>query len=110
MTDRIVKGTMDLMVPQVYDALYPQTKREIRIAIEDQSAEMVAALMQKTQSRILELLDLISLMGRLAEENKEQVVTMFMEVGQREYKFVELSGLWFGFIFGCIQVISSALR
>jgi len=105
LTDRIAKETMDMLVPNVYDSLHAQTKQEIRRAVSDQSADMVSKLMAATQSRILELLDLISLMGRLAEENKAEVVTMFLEVGKREYKFVELSGLFFGFLFGCVQAL-----
>ena len=95
---------MDLIAPDVYENLHDHTKREIRSAVSDQSAEMVSTLMSETQSRILELLNLIALMGRLAEENKEQVVKMFLEIGQREYRFVEQSGLWFGLLFGCMQV------
>lgn len=110
LTDRVVKLTMDMFAPNVYDSLHVQTKREIRRAVSDQSAVMVSKLMSETQSRILELLDLVSLMGRLAEENKEEVVTMFLELGQREYRFVELSGLLFGFLFGCVQVTCTSAR
>ena len=95
---------MDLFAPDVYENLHGQTKREIRSAVSDQSAEMVSMLMSETQSRILDLLNLIALMGRLAEENKELVVRMFLEIGQREYRFIEQSGFWFGLLFGCVQV------
>lgn len=107
MTDQVVQKTMDLFAPNVYFALSSSTKDELRKAVSDQSAEMVTLLMAQVRDKVLSLLDLCGLVGRLAEEKKAKVVQMFLEVGQKEYRFVELSGLWFGLLFGGIQVIIS---
>ena len=41
---------------------------------------------------------------RLAEGNKDKVVQMFKDVGESEFRFIEVSGLYFGFLFGLIQM------
>lgn len=106
----MIQKTLDMFSSNLYEDLPTQTKNEIRFAVSDRSAEMVSTLMTETQSRIRDLLDLVSLVGRLAEENKEHVVVMFLEVGKKEYKFIELSGLFFGFLFGLIQANSILFR
>jgi len=105
MTDQLVQKTLDLFAPNVYFALSSSTKDELRKVVTDQSAEMVTLMMTQIRDKVLSLLDLCGLVGRLAEENKSKVVQMFLEVGQKEYRFVEMSGLWFGLFFGGIQVI-----
>ncbi len=37
-------------------------------------------------------------------EDKTLMSMMFLQVGQAEFKFIERSGIWFGFLFGLIQM------
>ena len=51
------------------------------------------------------MLDLRSMVVNLALSNKDKVVKMFREVGAKEFTFIERSGIYFGFIFGLMQMV-----
>jgi len=40
---------------------------------------------------------------RLARERKDKIVEIFQEVGTQEFRFIEHSGFYFGFLFGLVQ-------
>ena len=51
-----------------------------------------------------EVLDLKAMVVKLCEANKQDVVRMFQEVGESEFRIIENSGAYFGFLFGVVQM------
>ncbi|MCK0536550.1 DUF445 domain-containing protein [Alcanivorax quisquiliarum] len=54
--------------------------------------------------RVEELVDLKHMISGQMREDKALMVKMFREVGDPEFRFVTNSGLYFGFLFGLIQM------
>eukprot|EP00803_Ostreobium_quekettii_P008406 evm.model.scf_171.9 EVM.evm.TU.scf_171.9 scf_171:69862-73698(+) len=98
-TDEIVKT----LFPAVWSALPKYVKDEVIDLVYKESSSFITILMNNLKENITNVLDLTAMSTRLAEENKRIVIDMFLEVGENEYRFVELSGLVFGFIFGLFQ-------
>lgn len=55
-------------------------------------------------TRVEELVDLKHMISSQMREDKALMVKMFREVGDPEFRFVTNSGLYFGFLFGLIQM------
>lgn len=95
--------------PSVWEALPEYVKNEAVDMVYSESAEFVSILMNRMKESIPEILDVTAMVKRLAEENKTHFVQMFMQLGAQEYRFIEMSGLYFGFLFGLLQVRSQCL-
>lgn len=64
----------------------------------------VGALLSEIHGRLDELLDFRAMIiGRL-EGDKALLNRLFLESGAREFLFIVRSGLWFGFLFGLVQL------
>jgi len=79
-------------------------KNEIVKTVIERSPLFLETLIDALKENVYEILDLKSMVVRLAEENKDKVVQMFKDVGANEFRFIEVSGLYFGFLFGLVQM------
>eukprot|EP00803_Ostreobium_quekettii_P007449 evm.model.scf_598EXC.1 EVM.evm.TU.scf_598EXC.1 scf_598EXC:11108-14323(-) len=99
--DEVVKA----FIPSVWTALPQYVKNEVVAVVYKESSTFVTILMENLKEHITDVLDIRVMVERLADENKQIVIDMFLEVGENEYRFVELSGLVFGFLFGILQTV-----
>ena len=60
--------------------------------------------MVDVKSNISELFDLRGMVVQALEADKELLNQIFLRVGKDEFRFIERSGLYFGFLFGLIQM------
>ena len=82
----------------------PVKEQMIQQAIK-QSSGLLEHIILDLKENIYEVLDLRSMVVNLALSNKDKVVKMFREVGAKEFTFIERSGIYFGFIFGLMQMV-----
>jgi uncharacterized membrane protein YheB (UPF0754 family) len=62
-------------------------------------------MMKDVKVNISEMLDLKYLAVSSLTQNKELLNQMFLTCGEEEFKFIKKSGLYFGFLFGLIQML-----
>jgi len=91
--------------PELWLSLPEYVKNEIVEHIIERAPLFLKTLIDALKDRVYEVLDLKSMVVRLAINNKDKVVQMFKDVGADEFKFIEISGLYFGFLFGLIQMV-----
>jgi len=104
-TSKAVQTVARQEFPEIWEAL-PQEVREEIYDIACQDAELfITDLMDELKSDVLEYFDLHALVVRRSVEEKRLVVQMFQHVGATEFKFIEHSGAYFGFVFGILQMI-----
>ena len=78
--------------------IYHKVKRECGFTIRN--------VIRKLQLDIKTLFDVKSLvLKKLSGNNVSLVVELFQEVGAPEFKFIERSGFYFGFLLGLVQMV-----
>ena len=91
--------------PAIWDFLPDAVKTEIVNAAQAQTPEAIKEVMDDMRANIYEIFDVKALvMEKLTGPNVERMVDMFKQVGGPEFRFIELSGLYFGFLLGLVQV------
>ena len=80
----------------VRNRVYARARRQL--------PEILDNIVDDMAENIEQLVDLRAMVVRLMREDRSLVVRIFMEVGDKELKFVVNSGFGFGFLFGLIQL------
>ena len=66
---------------------------------------VIASVMEDIKGNIDEILDLKALVIRILMKDKHLLNRIFQEVGREEFKFFGVSGLYFGFVIGVVQMV-----
>ncbi|OUS27068.1 hypothetical protein A9Q99_17865 [Gammaproteobacteria bacterium 45_16_T64] len=96
---------MEEQAPRVWEALPVKIKDRIYKRASNDAPEVVAAMMSDIQNNINDVFDLKAMVMDAFVKDRSMLVKMFEEIGYKEFKFVQNSGLWFGFLFGCVQMV-----
>ncbi|MCH2023039.1 MAG: DUF445 domain-containing protein [Saprospiraceae bacterium] len=79
------------------EKIYARSAEEIPSVIEE--------IMEEVKVNITEVFDLKAMAVEHLRNNKELLNRIFLEVGDKEFSFIERSGFYFGFLFGILQAI-----
>ena len=108
--DRISKEIMDeimaIQAPEVWDKIPNSLKKIIYMRISKDMPEIVTEIMTDVKNNIENIFDIKEMVIKRLTQDKELLNDMFLKCGKEEFKFIERSGLYFGFIFGLIQMIT----
>lgn len=102
---QITNEVMTAQAPLLWNQLSDKSKKKIVAIIEAELPEVINNLMDDIKTNIEDLLDLKSLAISALMEDKALINHIFLSVGNKEFKFIEQSGFYFGFLFGIIQAI-----
>jgi len=80
-------------------------KERVYEAIRGQFPRLVNDLMDDVGSRIEELIDFKHMITHRLVEDRGLLNRLFLESGDREFRFIVRSGLYFGFLFGLVQLV-----
>lgn len=118
-TERVVKeiepylGPMleeiiDEVAQEHYPRLWPMLPQAIKTRIFKRAGEdtprVTEAILKDVRLHIHELLDLKGMSINILMQNKQLLNEIFLRCGEKELKFIERSGLLFGFLFGLAQM------
>lgn len=100
---RIIDETMSQEVPmwklfsdKRKEAIYERAAKEI--------PDVIADIMQEVKVNITELFNLKKMAIDQLSQNKSLLNEIFLRVGSKEFRFIEVSGFYFGFLFGILQM------
>ncbi len=79
------------------EKIYSRAAEEIPAVIEE--------IMEEVKINITEVFDLKAMAVEHLKNNKELLNRIFLEVGDKEFSFIEKSGFYFGFLFGLVQAV-----
>lgn len=112
-----IVATVDPLVPQMVDDYarqsghadlwdtMPEALREVVYTrVRRKLPSKVRALTSDVADNIDDLLDLRLMVVDQLAADKELLNRIFLEAGEREFKFIVNSGLWFGFVLGLFQM------
>lgn len=86
-----------LLTAKQKDAIFLRAVKEIPKVTED--------VMEEVKVNITEIFNLKKMAVEQLMQNKDLLNRIFLEVGHKEFKFIERSGFYFGFLFGVLQAL-----
>ncbi len=101
---QLINEVMQAQIPLFWRTLPRQNKQEIYQRVYEAIPEAVTGMMQDMNDEIENLLDLRKLVIDVLLDDKALINKIFLNVGKKEFKFIERSGLYFGFLFGLMQM------
>ena len=101
---RIIEDVARKEAPEFWEGLPVYVQAELVKQAMAGAPEFLADVIEDLQNHVYEVLDLKAMVVKLCEANKQDVVRMFQEVGESEFRIIENSGAYFGFLFGVVQM------
>ncbi|MCG8671855.1 MAG: DUF445 family protein [Pseudomonadales bacterium] len=102
---RITDEVMTAQSPKLWEAVPIKIKDRIYKKAKADSPAIVKAMMDDIKYNITDIFDLKGMVMDSFVKDRSMLVRLFQEIGYKEFAFVQNSGLWFGFLFGCIQMV-----
>jgi len=102
---RIIDDIMAEQGPVIWASTPQIIKDQIYYSAAKDLPQEVESIMQDIRENIDHLFDLKAMVIKDLTENKKIMIDIFQECGKEEFKFIELSGLYFGFLLGLIQMV-----
>ncbi len=106
--DRISKEIMDEIMekqyPDVWQKIPESVKRMTYARISRDMPDVVSEIMEEVKDNIEEVFNIEEMVVQRLTSDKQLMVEMFLNCGKEEFKFIERSGFYFGFLFGIIQM------
>eukprot|EP00592_Proboscia_alata_P012967 CAMPEP_0194385048 /NCGR_PEP_ID=MMETSP0174-20130528/77834_1 /TAXON_ID=216777 /ORGANISM="Proboscia alata, Strain PI-D3" /LENGTH=347 /DNA_ID=CAMNT_0039172799 /DNA_START=262 /DNA_END=1305 /DNA_ORIENTATION=+ len=103
--DSIINETANEYMPYVWKRLPNAVKDEIVVLADQESPKFLTAFMTDMQENVHEVMDLKFMCVTECVQNKQLLINIFKEVGEKEFIFIKHSGFYFGFLFGLLQMI-----
>lgn len=106
--DRISKEIMDEFMadqmPEVWSRLPDSVKKVVYARISRDMPKIVNDIMTDVKENIEDVFDLKRMVVERLLQDKSLLNEIFLKCGREEFKFIERSGIYFGFLFGLVQM------
>ncbi len=100
----IINKAMISEFPMIWGLLPKSQRKTIYADAEKQFPATISKVLEELKANLYDLLDVKLMMIEALTRQPEMLNRIFLRCGEKEFKFIERSGLYFGFIFGVIQM------
>ena len=90
----------------MWAAMSPEIQQQVIDQFAESALRSTGRLLRRVTEEIESLINLEGMSVYAAKNDPEFMNRMFLDVGQKEFTFIERSGLYFGFLFGLVQMVS----
>jgi uncharacterized membrane protein YheB (UPF0754 family) len=104
MMDTIVNEVAMEYMPTIWESLPKEIKTDVVIMTDQETNGFLTDFMRDMQEHVDDVIDVKHMTVQACVNNKKLMVKIFQECGDKEFVFIRRSGLYFGFILGCIQM------
>lgn len=104
-TRRLVSENAERHFKAMWDNLADNVREQVYDAAYAEVSELSVNVLDEAARNIHDLLHLDRVLNEALKADKELMNRIFMRVGSEEFKFIERSGLYFGFAFGLVQFL-----
>lgn len=104
MMDQVINEVAEEYMPTTWNNIPKEVKDDIIVSADDESNKFLVAFMKDMQAHIDDVVDIKEMSVNACVENKHLIVKIFQECGDVEFKFIKISGFYFGFLFGLVQM------
>ena len=102
--EQITHEVMSHYQPGLWESIPENVKKLLIKRIQQESPAMVRQLMQQTKDNLDEVFDLKEMVVTNLTKDKNLLNKIFLESGKEEFKFIQNSGIYFGFLIGLVQM------
>lgn len=106
--DRLSKEIMDEIMyeqsPEIWKRIPESAKKVVYARISRDMPEVVEGIMTDIKENIEDVFDIKDMVVNRLMQDKQLMNDIFLNCGREEFKFIERSGLYFGFLFGIVQM------
>ena len=103
--DQMIRNVVDKLSPNLWFILPDGVKERILEQGRNEFNNAIRKVIREIKQNINEVFDLRELaMKNLTGPNVRLIVDMFQRIGAPEFKFIKLSGFYFGLLLGLVQV------
>jgi uncharacterized membrane protein YheB (UPF0754 family) len=106
MLAQVIDETMQARYPQVWKLIPEPARREIYARAAADADEVIRESLTDLRLEIDDVLDLEEMAVSALLADRAFLNQIFLECGSEEFKFIERSGLYFGFLFGLILMVA----
>lgn len=99
----IVKDVAMVYAPDLWTSLPLYVRAEIVARVREDTPRVIEAVMADIRANIDAVIDLEQMVVTHLVADKELLNSVFMRAGAKELRFIERSGLYFGFLLGIVQ-------
>jgi uncharacterized membrane protein YheB (UPF0754 family) len=104
-TEQVIDEIAKKHAKRVWDNAGEFMQGKVRARVRAEVIEVSRAIAMDMADDIDNIMDIEKTVLEAMERHKALMGEMFYEVGRQEFKFIERSGLYFGFLFGIFQMI-----
>eukprot|EP00934_Nitzschia_sp_Nitz4_P007530 Nitzschia sp. Nitz4//scaffold13_size275219//194807//196501//NITZ4_000897-RA/size275219-processed-gene-0.102-mRNA-1//1//CDS//3329536083//7520//frame0 len=105
MMDEVINEVANDFMPEAWKSIPQEVKDDIVVTAGNESGKFMAAFMKDMQEHIDDVVDIKEMSVSACVANKDLIVQIFQECGEKEFIFIRQSGFYFGFLFGIIQMV-----
>jgi uncharacterized membrane protein YheB (UPF0754 family) len=103
--ESIIREVMSKHQPKLWESLPNFAQKKLIDRVKKDVPNVIASVMDDIKNNIDEIVDLKALVIRILMKDKHLLNRIFQEVGREEFKFFGVSGLYFGFMIGLVQMV-----
>lgn len=103
--ESIIREVMAKHQPKLWESLPNFAQKKLIDRVKKDVPSVIASVMDDIKQNIDEIMDLKALVIRILMKDKHLLNRIFQEVGRDEFKFFGVSGLYFGFMIGLVQMV-----
>lgn len=101
---QIIDEAMEAQAPTLWKKLPETQKQKVYIEIRKKFPSIVEKTFRDINKNITKIIDFKKIANETLQNDNSFVSNIFLDVGKKEFKFIERSGLVLGGIFGLIQL------
>ena len=102
---QVVNNAALFEMPSVWNTLPDEIKNDLYAKLLLTLPDFFQNLLHDVQENIFDVFDIRDFAVRKMTIDKSLTNNVFLNVGAKEFRFIEYSGFVFGFLFGCIQTV-----
>lgn len=105
MLDSVIQEVAMQYMPNVWNNLPKDVRDELVVTAHNDCESFLSEFMKDMQDHVDDVVDIKDMTVSACVANKQLIVKMFQECGDKEFVFIRQSGFYFGFLFGIVQMI-----
>ena len=105
MTEQVIDEVANRHAKALWENLGSFMQNKVRERVRQEVVELSHAIAIDMADDIDQIMDIERTVLEAIERHKALMGEMFYEVGRQEFKLIERSGLYFGFLFGIVQMV-----
>ncbi len=105
LTDQVLEEGVAKGSPEMWANMAEPARQTIRSMLRSEIDTTTQNMLSDVHENVDKIVDLRKAMMTTISENRDIISDIFLTVGKPEFRFIRLSGLYFGFPFGVLQML-----